>query len=118
MKDTIYRQAVIEALINKGQSSRRYKLGDVWELNFDEIKEVINALPPAADRNSYYRLGFRAGYQVGQMDAQQEIIRCKNCKHRPTGEKRDNLEFPDDKCPSDEWYCGIEELEAYMKYKI
>lgn len=47
-----------------------------------------------------------------------EVVRCKDCKHRPTGENRDDLEFPDDKCPckcedywyswkpADEWYCG------------
>lgn len=53
-----------------------------------------------------------------ERSAQPEIIRCKDCKHRPTGEKRDDLEFPDDKCPckcedywyswkpSDNWFCG------------
>lgn len=47
-----------------------------------------------------------------------EVVRCKDCKHRPTGEERDDLEFPDDKCPckcedywyswkpSDNWFCG------------
>lgn len=47
-----------------------------------------------------------------------KIVRCKDCKHRPTGEERDDLEFPDDKCPckcedywyswkpSDNWFCG------------
>ena len=47
-----------------------------------------------------------------------ELVRCKYCKHRPTGENRDDLEFPDEICPcqcedfwynwkpADEWYCG------------
>lgn len=47
-----------------------------------------------------------------------EVVRCKDCKHRPTGTNRDDLEFPDDKCPcqcedfwyswkpSDDWFCG------------
>lgn len=47
-----------------------------------------------------------------------ELVRCKDCKHRPTGTNRDDLEFPDDKCPcqcedfwyswkpSDDWFCG------------
>lgn len=47
-----------------------------------------------------------------------EVVRCKDCKHRPTGTDRDDLEFPDDKCPckcedywyswkpSDDWFCG------------
>lgn len=46
------------------------------------------------------------------------VIRCKDCKHRPTGTNRDDLEFPDDKCPckcedywyswkpTDNWFCG------------
>lgn len=46
------------------------------------------------------------------------VVRCKDCKHRPTGTNRDDLEFPDDKCPcqcedfwyswkpSDDWFCG------------
>ena len=46
------------------------------------------------------------------------VVRCKDCKHRPIGESRDDLEFPDDKCPckcedywyswkpSDNWFCG------------
>ena len=48
----------------------------------------------------------------------QELVRCKDCKHKPTGTNRDDLEFPDDKCPcqcedywyswkpADDWYCG------------
>lgn len=48
MDDSISRRATLEALLDKGQHSRRYKLGDVWELNFDEIREVINALPAVA----------------------------------------------------------------------
>jgi hypothetical protein len=56
--DTISRQAAIEALLEKGQSSRRYKIGEIWELNFDEIREVLNNLSPA----------------------EPEIIRCKDCK--------------------------------------
>lgn len=46
------------------------------------------------------------------------VVRCKDCKHRPTGTNRDDLEFPDDKCPcqcedfwyswkpADDWFCG------------
>ena len=51
-----------------------------------------------------------------------ELIRCKDCKHRPRrideSEYRFNLEFPDYRCPcrceddwyswmpDDDWYCG------------
>ena len=48
-----------------------------------------------------------------------EVVRCKDCKHRPdgTGANHD-LEFPDDRCPcqcedywyswkpDDNWFCG------------
>lgn len=45
------------------------------------------------------------------------VVRCRDCKHRPTGTNRNDLEFPDDKCPcqcedywyswkpSDDWFC-------------
>ena len=51
------------------------------------------------------------------------VVKCKECKHRPTGTNRDDLEFPDDKCPCkcedywyswkplDNWFCGNGELD-------
>ena len=64
MDDTIYRRAAIVALLEKGQHSRRYKLGDIWELNFDEIREAIDALPAAKPKS--YRMGYQAGYAAAQ----------------------------------------------------
>lgn len=32
------------ALLEKGQSSKRYRLGEIWELNFDEIREALETL--------------------------------------------------------------------------
>lgn len=43
--DLISRQAVELALIEKGQHSRRYKWGEIWELNGLEIREVLDNLP-------------------------------------------------------------------------
>lgn len=49
---------------------------------------------------------------------QPAITRCKDCKHRPTGADRHDLEFPDEECPcqcedfwynwkpADDWFCG------------
>ena len=51
---------------------------------------------------------------------QTNIIRCKDCKHRPTGTGANHdLEFPDDDCPcqcaddywyswmpKDDWFCA------------
>lgn len=44
MKDNelITRKNIELALLNKGQHSRRYKLGNIWELNYDEIREVLD----------------------------------------------------------------------------
>ena len=47
MNDLISRQAAIDALLEKGQRSKRYRLGDIWELNFDEIREAIATVPSA-----------------------------------------------------------------------
>lgn len=43
--DLISRQAAEIAFVEKGQLSRRYKLGEVWELNYEEIRDVLNDLP-------------------------------------------------------------------------
>ena len=56
------------------------------------------------------------------MNGKVEIVRCKDCKHRPTmpedGEEVQDLEFPDDVCPlqcgdrcynqepADDWFCA------------
>lgn len=45
--DTISRQATYLALVEKGQASKRYRLGETWELNGKEIREVLDALPSA-----------------------------------------------------------------------
>lgn len=34
-----------KAFVNKGQRSRRYHVGDVWELNFKEICDVLDYAP-------------------------------------------------------------------------
>ena len=46
-KEYIEREKTVLQLLEKGQASRRYKLGDVWELNFDEIREAIASIPAA-----------------------------------------------------------------------
>ena len=47
MAEYIERDVILDALINKGQSSKRYKLGDTWELNYSEIRETIDSIPNA-----------------------------------------------------------------------
>ena len=46
MGELISRKDAICALVNKGQASKRYKLGEVWELNLTEIEEALNELSP------------------------------------------------------------------------
>lgn len=92
MKECIEREAAILALLDKGQRSKRYHLGDVLELNFDEIKEAIASIPTADVR---------------------PVVLCRDCKYAPIGDKDgDDLEWPHNDydgnpCPhkcSDNWY--------------
>jgi hypothetical protein len=63
------------------------------------------------------------------MSDEYELIRCKDCEHRPTRKYEDgregfNLRFPDSMCPcqcddpfynwmpSDNWYCGNAKKKA------
>lgn len=38
---------VIEALIEEGWRSKRYRLGETWELNLHEIRKAIATVPTA-----------------------------------------------------------------------
>lgn len=33
------------AVVDKGQASKRYGIGDFWELNYNEIKEAVDSMP-------------------------------------------------------------------------
>ena len=46
-EDAVSRKAVYDAMVEKGQRSRRYKLGEIWELNGTEIREALDAMPSA-----------------------------------------------------------------------
>ncbi len=79
--------------------------------------EEMNAQTKFSETENVYKAEFPSMYQnMG------ELIRCKDCKHRPTinGEYKNgfSLEFPTTKCPcqcddgyyswmpKDDWYCG------------
>ena len=47
MIDLVARGDILDALIEKGQKSKRYKLGENWELNLSEIKEAVESVPSA-----------------------------------------------------------------------
>ena len=55
MDDLISRQEAIESLVEKGQCSTRYRIGETWELNGSEIREVIESLP---SKQSERRIGY------------------------------------------------------------
>ena len=38
------RQIIEETFLEKGQNTRRFKLGETWQLNFSEILEVLDEL--------------------------------------------------------------------------
>ena len=44
-EDAVSREAVYNAMVEKGQHSRRYKLSEIWELNGDEIREALDTVP-------------------------------------------------------------------------
>jgi len=44
-EDAVSRKAVYDAMVEKGQRSRRYKLGEIWELNVTEIREALDTVP-------------------------------------------------------------------------
>lgn len=83
MGDLISRKAVFDALIEKGQNSKRYKLGENWELNLPEIIEAINALPSAEPEERTAKV-IRHRYSlnvVGEQIIGYEWL-CENCKKR------------------------------------
>ena len=56
----------------------------------------------------------REQYQKGYEDRDKEIVRCRDCKHRPTCPENkgygQSLAFPDDVCPcqvGDNWYSWM-----------
>ena len=98
MNDLISRQEAISLPV-KPKEDRYFQtqnLDDAYDYGWRSLQKCIEKLP----------------------SAQPEIVRCKDCKHRPTGTDRDDLEFPDDKCPCkcedywyswkpvDDWFCG------------
>ena len=48
--ELISREDLVNALVDKGQASKRYKVGETWELNGTELREVIDSLPTIESR--------------------------------------------------------------------
>lgn len=83
MNDEIYlsKKEILLAIVEKGQSSRRYKLGQTWELNFSEIREAIATIH-AADVV--------------------EVVRCRDCQNLSSCRTSTVWAVP----PGDDWFCA------------
>lgn len=75
-----------------------------FNIDKDELAKALN----------YDREQYEKGYADGRRARESEIVRCKDCKHRPTDPKGhgygQDLEFPDDVCPcqvGDNWYSWM-----------
>lgn len=60
MLDLVARGDILDALIEKGQKSKRYKWGESWELNLSEIKEAVESVP-SAEPERIIKIGQRSG---------------------------------------------------------
>ena len=47
MAEYVDKEDVILACVEKGQKSKRYKVGEFWELNGSEIREALSDVPAA-----------------------------------------------------------------------
>ena len=88
----------------------------------EELKRAL-----AYDRRQYDK-----GFVDGYAKAKEDVVRCKDCKHRPTmpedGKEVFDLEFPDDACPlqcgdpwynrepDDDWFCANGERRGNEVY--
>ena len=108
MSDLIYKQAAI----------------DEAQYEIEMINHALDSL--TLDFNARERLRQRKGEAREILNSIQAlptvdailVVRCRDCKHRPTGENRYDLEFPDEICPcqcddfwynwkpADNWFCG------------
>jgi len=104
MSDLISRQDAISALLEKGQRSKRYKLGEIWELNFDEIREALATVPSAEEVDELKdRLNDRFGY-IGVLEE-----KCKNLTEQL---REANLAVEHNRHVADE-----EQLRGQLKYR-
>ena len=92
MYDLIRRGDVLDALIEKGQKSKRYEWGDRWELNLFEIKEAVESVPSAEPER-----------KKGKWSNYKDEHCCSVCKCVVISECWDD-DIRYDYCP----YCGAE----------
>lgn len=68
------------ALLEKGQHSKRYKLGESWELNLFEIQEAIDDMPTADVQPVKHGYWIEEVREVGGFfKLYQTYIHCSEC---------------------------------------
>ena len=75
MLDLVSRDDILDALIEKGQKSKRYEWGDRWELNLFEIKEAVESVPavePERKKGEWIYDGIRGRFPA---------CKCSICGH-------------------------------------
>ena len=85
--------ALAMAIVDAGQASKRYKIGDFWELRYTEIKEVMDEQPTVdavpvrhgkwIDRNGAIVAPFWERYECSECGARSDNSNyCPNCGAR------------------------------------
>ena len=101
-EDAVSRKAVYDAMVEKGQRSRRYKLGEIWELNGTEIREALDTVPsvtPKRKRGKWIDETFKPWglvyhpYRCDQCGEHSEADSnfCPNCGADMRGEQNERL---------------------------
>lgn len=84
MSDLISREDAINTLIEKGQNTKRYKLGEIWELNLSEITDAINSIS-AIELKQKKGKWIHKEYFIGACYAE-----CNECHQHTRGIAEDN----------------------------
>ncbi len=109
-----------EGLINKALDDNADLEAEVDALKHDIERYVQMNTELLNDRPELEEIGGKWVWKEPKRGEMVEVVRCKDCKHRPTGTGVNNdIEFPDARCPcqcyedywyswmpSDDWYCG------------
>ena len=122
MQDLISRQAAINLL-------KKWSDGYSWlEIETDFAIEEFKQLPAAQPekvcvaeikvKGEELQRCIDEAVERIKAEVKSEIIRCEDCKHRPTFDEDEELHFPTYKCPcqcedsyyswmpKDDWFCG------------